>query len=353
MSSQPVIESNGIFGVYGQAITDSFAFLLGQVVGTRIASGRVIVGGDTRSSTPALKESLIAGVLSTGCEVYDVGILPIPALFFAKDRFWGDAAVMVTGSHRPIQENGFKVTLGKLPPTAVDMQEMIEMIQAQGPFSSGSGQLYIQNTLEPYASFLVARFVPADPLRVVIDAGNGTMRGVAVPILLSLGYEVTERTFDSESLLMPDPTWPENQAVVSKAVLDNQAHLGVAYDGDGDRVVFFSEQGRVLPPEQVLILLACALLSHQPGSQVVYEASCGAPMASRIRKMGGTPVPVDLASTELKRAFFEKGAILGGDGRGHYFFRAMGGDDALYATLVLLRLIAPERGVESLLADYA
>ena len=347
------IEPGGICGLYGQEITDPYAERLGQAIGTRIAGGRVIVGGDLRSSTPALKQALILGILSTGCEVYDVGLLPTPALYFAKDRFWGDGAVMVTGSHRPVQENGFKITLGKFPATSVDLEQLQEIIQHKGPFASGSGTLYIQNSLEPYASFLVARFVPVDPLRIVINAGNGTMRWVAAPILLSLGYEVVECTYGAEDEFVPNPWLPENQVLLTRTVLDRQANIGIAYDGDGDQVVFVSEQGRVLTPEHVLVLLARALLVHQPGRQVVYDATFAPFVANEIRKVGGNPVPLDIPVDQLKRAFLERGAVLGGDSWGHYFFRSMGGDDALFATLVMLRFMSLNKtGLEPLIADY-
>ncbi len=354
MSPHTGAESGCIYGVYGQEITDSWAKLLGQAIGTRVAGGRVIVGGDMRPSTPALKRSLIAGILSTGCEVYDVGVLPTPALYFAKDRFWADGTVMVTASHRPLRENGFKIMLGKFPTTGVDIEQLQETVSNRGPFASGSGRLYVQNSLEPYASFLVARFVPADSLRVVVDTGNGTMRQVAVPILLSLGYEVIERGYESEETFSPDPALPENQAALVQAVLEQEAHLGVAYNGDGDQVVFVSERGRVLTPEQVLVLLVRALLVYRPGSTVVYDAAYAPFVATEIRKVGGEPVPLAAPAAELKRAFLERGAILGGDSSGHYFFRSMGGDDALYATLVVLRLIGDQRkSVEAFLAECA
>ncbi len=332
-------EPNTICGIYGRDITEPVAETLGQAIGTRMAGGRMVVGGDTRPSTPALKQALVDGLLKTGCEVYDVGTLPTPALSFAKDRFWADGAVMVTASHRPIEENGFKITLGKLPTTATEIRELQEMVSHQGPFASGSGQQHIQDTLGPYISFLVARFVPADPLRVVVDAGNGSMHQVAVAVLRSLGYQVVERTFESDTLIAPNPALPENQAILRQLVLEHQAHLGIAFDADGDQVLFVDQAGHTLKPEHALILLARALIVYQPGSRVMYDDSFSPFVEHEVRKLGGIPTPVHVISSELKRDFLEHGAILGGDHWGHYFFRAMGGDDALYAALVILRFI--------------
>ncbi len=338
--------------ICGADITPVYAKQLGQAIGTRMAAGRIVVGGDTRSSTPALKEALIEGLLSTGCEVYDVGTLPTPVLSFAKDRFWADGTVMVTASHRPAEENGFKIVLGKFPASPTDIQELLNAVANDGPFASSIGERSLHDTLEPYASFLVARFVPADPLRVAIDTGNGAMRRLAAPILLSMGYQVTEREYALTDALMPDPSSAARIEALTKVVLDNRAHLGVAFDGDGDRVVFVGDRGRVLGPDQVLALLARTLLVYQPGSQVIYD-DCYAPfVAETVRQYGGVPIQHSIAGSDLKRAFMERGAVLGGDRWGHFFFRAMGGDDPLYATLVLLRLVGrTENGLESLLAS--
>jgi len=338
--------------ICGAEITPNYAELFGCAVGTRMAAGRVVVGGDMRPSTPALKEALIKGLLSTGCEVYDVGILPTPVLSFAKDRFWADGTVMVTGAHRPPEENGFKVTFGKFPATPIDMEELLVAVDNGGPFACGPGRLVYEDTLEPYASFLIARFVPADPLHVALDTGNGTMRMLAAPILTTLGYQVTERTYTSTDLLIPDPSADAYIATVIRTVLDAQADLGVAFDGDGSRVIFVSEQGRVLSPDLVLALLVRALLPYQPGSQVIYDEGYAPFIADIIRRYGGVPTRLATVGSGMKRAFLERAAVLGGDRWGHYFFRSMGGDDPLYTTLVLLRLLGRAReGLEALIAD--
>jgi phosphomannomutase/phosphoglucomutase len=336
-------DTNEIHGIYGPEINEEFARTLGQAIGTRLAGGRLVVGGDVRPTTPALKEALIDGALTTGCEIYDVGILPTPVLYFAKDRLWADGAIMVTGSHHPIQENGFNITLGKLPTTEIEISEIGENIAAGGPFASGAGELYTHDILQPYASFLVARFIPADPLSVVVDANNGSMSHVARTILSYLGYELLEcndsPSGNSEDRI-PDPHLPENLALLSRSILTNGAQLGVAYDGDGDQVVFANEQGTVLTAAQTLVLFARALLLYQPGSLIVYDESFAPFVAEEILKVGGKPQPLRATSMGIKRTLLEQGAVLGADTRGHYFFRVMGGDDALYATLVMLRIVS-------------
>jgi phosphomannomutase/phosphoglucomutase len=347
MTFKAAIEANRIHGIYGQEIDEPFARLLGQAVGTRLAGGRLVVGGDVRTSTPALKESLIAGVLSTGCQVYDVGILPTPVLHFAKDRLWADGVVAVTASHRPATENGFQISLGKLPTTDTEMHELWQIVQSRGPFASGAGTLYQHDILEPYGSFLVARFIPATPLRVVVDAHNGCMSQVADAALGFVGYDVVEQNCVPDGHfgdLVPDPFLPENMSSLSRSVLTHQAQLGVAYDGDGDSVVFADEQGTVLTPEQTLILFAHALLVYQPGREVIYDAAYAPYVAEEIRRVGGKPLPLQSSSEDIKCTFLEQGAALGGDLHGHYFFRTIGGDDALFATLVMLRFAGRHDG---------
>lgn len=345
---------NEIHGAYGEDIDETFARLLGQAVGTRLAGGRLVVGGDVRASTPTLKEALVAGAVSTGCEVYDVGILPTPILYFAKDRLWADGAVMVTGSHRPARENGFRVTLGKLPTTEVELSEVRDAIANRGPFASGPGQRHESDVQAPYGSFLVARFLPADPLTVVVDTNGGSMSRVAVSTLRFLGYDVREAgraEGDHAGDHVPDPFLPENLAALSRSVLVNQAQLGVAYDGDGDQVVFADEQGAILTPEQSVVLFAHALLAYQPGSVVVYDGSLASFVEEEILKVGGRPMPLHASPMTIKRTLLEEGAVLGADARGRYYFRTMGGDDALYATLVMLRTVSRYDGtLEPILA---
>ncbi len=348
-------EASEIHGVYGTEIDESFARLLGQAVGTRLAGGRLVVSGDVRKSTPALKEALIAGALGSGCEVYDVGTTPTPILYFAKDRLWAEGAVMVTGSHHPAEENGFHITLGKLPTTEVELAEIRQAVENRGPFASGSGERYSHDIRGPYESFLVARFVPADPLSVVVDANNGTMSEFVLATLRFLGYEVLDCNCapdDGFGGLVPDPFLPENLAALSRNVLIHQAQLGVAFDGDGDQVVFANEQGSILSSEQALVLFARALLVYQPGSTIVYDDRFAPFVSEEILKVGGRPMPLHADSMGIKRTLLEQGAVLGADGKGHYYFRTMGGDDALYATLVMLRIVSRyDSALETIVAD--
>ena len=349
------IEANEIHGVYGKEVDESFARMLGQAVGTRLAGGRLVVGGDARPSTPALRVSFIAGVLSTGCDVYDVDVVPTPALSFAQDRLWADGAVMVTGSHRPTRENGFNITLGRLPSPDIDLAELQQVLKNRGPFASAAGELRRHDILHPYESFLVARFVPESPLTIVLDGNNGSMGETALRTLRDLDYEVIEHNCSPGAGgddRTPDPFLPEHLVSLSRTVLLAQAQLGVAFDGDGDEVVFANEQGTILTPGQTLVLFARVLLLYQPGSEIVYDDSFEPFVAEEILKVGGKPIPLRASPTEIKRKLLERGAVLGADTRGHYFFRAMGGDDSLYATLVMLRVLGRyDSALEPILDD--
>ena len=355
MSLQLDQDANTIYGTYGVDINAAFAGPLGEAIGTRLARGRLVVGGDVRPSTIPLKKALIEGALRTGCEVFDVGILPTPALYFAKDRLWADGSVMVTASHRSAEQNGFKITFGKFPANDVDLSELWQIVQNEGPFASGAGMLYEQDIIEPYQSFMIARFVPTDPLCVVIDANNGSMSHVAPRTLDALGYDLLACNCSPQAGFgdrIPDPFLHDNQARLSRSVLTNQAHLGVAYDGDGDRVLFADEQGTVLTPEQTLVLFARSLLLYQSGSEIIYQSSFAPYVSQEILKVGGRPVPLEAGSAEIKRTVLQRGAVLGADRKGHYYFRAMGGEDALYATLVMLHIVSRyDAALETLLSD--
>jgi phosphomannomutase/phosphoglucomutase len=262
---------------------------------------------------------------------------------------------MVTGSCGSFEENGFDITLGKLPASDIDICELRQMVRNKGPFASGAGIVQHHRILEPYVSFLVARFVPVPPLRVLVDGLNGCMGQLAASTLGFLGCSVVERNCDPlpDFGQAPDPLLAENRTALSRAVLSHHAQLGVSYDGDGDTVLFAVEQGTILTPEQTLVLLAHALLPHQPGSQVVYDAGYAPFVADQIRRAGGKPISAGATSGEIRRAFLEQGAVLGADLQGHYMFRAMGGGDALYATLVMLRISAGhENTLELVIADW-
>jgi len=280
----------------------------------------------------------VLGALRTGCEVYDVGTVPTPALYFAKDRFWADGAVMVTGARRPEGDSRFAVSLGKLPATELELAELEQAVEQHGPFAAGQGQLLDSDIIEPYRSFLVAHFVPAQPLPVMVGALCGSPVGVAQVTLRVLGYHVLDCPSPVDGEPASGSVAESLVGTLCRGVRRQGARLGVLYGDNGSRAVFVDETGAVLTPQQALVLLARALLRYEPGSQVIYDERLGSAVADAVRKVGGEPFAVRAGSAGVRRLLLERGAVLGADAAGRYCFRTMGAEDALYATLVMLRI---------------
>jgi phosphomannomutase/phosphoglucomutase len=318
-------------------VDSDLAYLFGEAIGTRLAAGRLVIGGDGQPGSAAVREALRSGAVRTGCTVYDIGTVPTPALYFAKDRLWADGAAMITGTERA-SGGHLALSLGKLPATDLDLAEIEQAVEQRGPFAVGRGQLIRSDIAEPYRSFLVAHFVPAQPLPVVIASEEGNALRIAEETLRLVGYPVIRCPLPSSagSAAVPTPLSPVD--ALCGAVVEHDGHLGAFYTGNGSRVVLVDETGTVLAPPQVLALLARALLRFEPGSQVVYDARLGTGVSREIRRIGGEPTSVGPGPSGVKRLVLERGAVLGADAEGGYCFRTMGTEDALYTTLVMLRI---------------
>jgi len=336
-----------IRGVYGSELNEETALLLGRVVGTRLA-GRwanpvrgIVVGGDLRLSTPSLKASLIEGLRASGAEVIDLGILPTPAFYFGKKRLGAHGGVMVTASHNPPRYNGFKLIFGELPIAPEELETLAGQMEA-GEFISGRGDYRQEEIMPDYIASLCAAFPSLKAQHVVVDAGNGSLSIVAPLVLRQLGQKVEELyctpdgTFPNRD---PNPAVPEHLTDVGQRVLDLGAELGVAYDGDGDRAIFIDGRGRVQPADRTLVLFLRYLLHQHPGASVVYDLKSSSVVAEETLAAGGRPLMERSGHAFVKRRLLTEGAILGGEISGHYFFGELGGDDALYATLFLLKVL--------------
>jgi len=330
-----------IRGVYGAELNEETAHLLGRAVGTRLAGRDCVVGGDLRPSTPSLKAALIEGLRASGAGVIDLGILPTPAFYFGKKRLGAYGGVMVTASHNPPRYNGFKLIFGDLPVIPEDLQAVARQMET-GEFTRGQGDYRQEEILPDYVAFLCAAFPGLKPQHVVVDAGNGSLSNVAPQVLRQLGQRVEELhcipdgTFPHRD---PNPAIPAHLSDVRQRVLDVGAELGVAYDGDGDRVIFIDGRGRVQPADRTLVLFIRYLLRQHPGASIVYDLKSSSVVAEETLAAGGRPLRERSGHAFIKRRLLTEGAILAGEISGHYFFGELGGDDALYATLFLLRVL--------------
>ncbi len=351
-----VFKSCDIRGLYGRELTPEFAVELGRAIGTHLAGGRVVVGGDVRPSTPILKGAVIEGLLSAGCYVLDLGLAPTSAVYFAQARLGADGAVMVTASHNPAGYNGFKMMLGEWPATENDLLALRQRMERRD-FREGQGYWDRADVLEAYQVDISRFFKQGRDLRVVVDAGNGCLSRVAPATLRRKGYKVIERFCEIDGRFPnrnPNPAVAANLAGLGEQVVAGRADLGAAYDGDGDRAVFADEQGRILAGDHVLVLFIRHLLpsARTPGERtVVYDIKCSSVVAEEVERWQGLPRMEPSGHTFIKTALLQEGAALGGEISGHYFFGPLGRDDALYATLLLLQILSETGRPLSALVD--
>jgi phosphomannomutase/phosphoglucomutase len=347
-----IFKACDIRGRYGRDLTPQIAERLGRAVGTELGGRSVVVGGDLRPSTLPLKQALIGGLMGAGCRVVDTGILPTPAFYFAKDLLETEGGVMVTGSHNPPGDNGFKIVLGQWPITEEELATLRRRMELED-FVHGGGKCERVDVVESYKSFIAGKFPVGGDLKVVVDAGNGCYSRIAPEVLGKLGYRVVELFCE------PDGTFPgrhSNPAIAAnlhtlcETVVTTGADLGMAFDGDGDRVVFVDQLGRIVASDYSIVLFARYLLRREAG-EVVYDLKCSSVVPEQVRQAGGTPLIEKSGHAFIKMTLLRRKALLGGEISGHFFFGDIGRDDGLYAALVMLQLLAEAGRDLAALAD--
>ena len=338
-----------------------FALLLGKVHGTAIAARggkRVSVGRDCRSTSAAYAEAVIAGMAGAGLHVYDIGVCPTPLLYFSLFHLDTDGGIQITASHNPSEYNGFKICLGKETLYGAQIQD-IRMKIERGEYSEkAGGKVERYEIIPPYQKHLLAD-VPrlARPLKVVIDAGSGVGGPVAPPLFRRLGCQVWEIACEPDPNFPfhhPDPTVPENLVMLIDKVKQENADLGVAYDGDADRIGAVDENGKILWGDELLVLFSRDVLKRNPNAIVISEVKCSQRLYDDIAKNGGQAIMWKAGHSLLKAKMKETQALLAGEMSGHMFFkeRYFGYDDAIYASLRLLEILANSgKPMSSLLAD--
>lgn len=330
-----------IRGVYGEELDEEIALRLGGAIGSLLEKGEVLVGGDVRVHTPPLKEALIRG-LRAWCEVIDLGIIPTPVLFFAQRTLGIWPCVMVTASHNPPAFNGIKVMLGRLPVRPEDIVEIQRRVD-QGAMSA-KRELHAYRTVDlkgDYVAWIEGTFsgkFTGDPrLKVVVDAGNGCYAEIAPQVFRELGFKVMplfcmiDGHFPNRD---PNPAVPDHLSDLCATVVATKADLGVAFDGDGDRVVFVEDRGQVVSSDQAIVLFVRHLLEAEAGEKVVYDLKCSTMVRREIEARGGIPLMEKSGHAFIKRRMIVEQALFGGEISGHFFYRALGGsDDGLYSAL--------------------
>ncbi len=337
-----------IRGVADRDLPDDVVFALGQGIGSMLLDGggrRLSLGRDARLHSPRIHAALSAGILATGVDVVDLGLVASPVLYFGAHTLDVDGGVMITGSHNPPSDNGLKILFQNRSVAGERLQQLRHVVESKA-FRQGRGNRTEQSVEQAYLQFVGER-LRLGPRRfpVVLDAGNGTGGVVALPLLQSLGFPTVGLACEPDGkfpLHPPDPTVPENLRALQDVVRRTGAEVGIALDGDADRLVVVDRQGRVLWGDQLLILLARAILAEQPGSAFVCEVKCSRTVLDEIRRAGGRPIMWQVGHSRIKEKMDETGAALGAEMSGHLFFahRYLGFDDAIYAAARVLEVLS-------------
>jgi len=316
----------------------------------------VAVGCDNRESSGGLKTAFMAGARAGGLDIVDIGEVTTPMLYFATAHWRLDGGANITGSHNPVTDNGVKmVHPGAAPLSEDEIQELRHTIES-GTFASGHGSTTTRDARDDYFGVLAGLVRPARPLRVVVDAGNGVAGRYGPELLRRIGCDVTELYCESDGRFpnhLPDPEDPENVVDLQAKVLELGADLGLAWDGDADRVGVIDERGRRHEADLVLALLARDLLRRHPGAKIVFDVKCSQALVNDIVGHGGVPVMWKTGHSHLKRKMRDDQILLGGEVSGHIFFgeNYYGVDDGLLAACKVVDVAARESGPASRLFD--
>lgn len=347
--SPTIFRAYDIRGVVGESFTAEAVEYIGRAIGSEAherGQQKVIVARDGRLSGPELSAALIRGLVASGREVIDIGQVPTPVLYFATHYLGSGSGVMLTGSHNPANYNGMKIMLRGETLHGDDIQALRNRIET-GNLLSGEGSEQPVDVAPSYIERIVGDVRLARPLKVVVDCGNGVTGELAPQLLRQLGCEVVELFCEIDGNFPnhhPDPGKPENLVALTRAVVDQQADVGLAFDGDGDRLGVVDSEGKIIWPDRVLMLLAQDVLLRQPGAQIIYDVKCSRHLERVIRENGGEPLMSATGHSLIKARMIETGAQLAGEMSGHIFFkeRWFGFDDALYAGARLLEILASE-----------
>ena len=349
MISEKIFRQYDIRGIWGEDLTSEVAELIGRAFGTYAGKLygrndlRLTVGRDVRLSSGAMADSLIKGLVSTGAEVIDIGECPTPVQYFSLYHLNADGGVMITGSHNPPEYNGFKMSVGKETIYGDAIQE-IRRIISRGSFAEGAGRATSRPVTEDYCKYLSRDGGDLSGMKIVLDAGNGTAGLVAPMLVEGLGAEVTKLFCEPDGNFPnhhPDPVVEKNLVSIIERVKEVNADLGVAYDGDADRLGVVDSAGNIIWGDRLMIVFSRDILRKSPGAKIIGEVKCSQVMYDDIEKNGGKALMWKTGHSLIKKKMKEEKALLAGEMSGHIFFadRYFGYDDAIYATLRLLEIM--------------
>jgi phosphomannomutase len=359
-----------IRGTFPGEVSPELFRLIGRGVASWMAPGaKSLVAGDFRTSTPILKRALIEGLVESGSRVLDAGQIPTPVAYFARRHFEADAVLIVTASHNPPIHNGLKLMVGELPPLPQDFAELRHRVE-DGAFRSSRGSSEELDPVPAYRQWIIERWTPrgmpwrapknsaqAGRLEVVLDAGNGAWSELAPRIFAELGirfhrlYCDLDGTYPNRS---PDCARPGALEALQSEVTKTHSQLGIAWDGDGDRVAFVDDTGSFVTSDEVAALLVRFLLAHQAGARVVFDIKLSTLVRRTVLECGGVPVIERSGHAFIKRRMIEDACLFGCEASGHYFYRELqGGDDGLFSALLMMELVARAGSLRKLRSSLA
>ncbi|CAB5668106.1 Phosphomannomutase/phosphoglucomutase [Comamonas aquatica] len=344
-----IFKAYDIRGIVPSTLNEDVARSVGRAFGqAALAEGErvVAVGRDGRLSGPALSQALMAGLVEAGVDVLDVGMCTTPMLYFAASTLC-TSGIMVTGSHNPKDYNGFKMVLAGRAIYGPEIQALRQTIETERWSLPGGGQVRQADVLEAYTARIVGDVRLSRPIKVVVDCGNGVAGATAPGIFRALGCEVLELFSEVDGTFPnhhPDPSKPENLRDVVRALQETDAELGLAFDGDGDRLGIVTKDGQTIYPDRQMMLFAQDVLSRVPGATILFDVKCTQRLAPAIRAAGGVPEMYKTGHSLVKARMKEVDSPLGGEMSGHIFFkeRWFGFDDGTYAGCRLLEILSRE-----------
>lgn len=348
-----------IRGIVGKELSEEAFELLGRAYGTYLlgfGSKKAIVGHDNRQSSASYKNAFIKGLLSTGCDTIDVGMVVTPMLYFARKKWKTDGGAMITASHNPPEYNGIKLTQGNGCIFGKEIQKIRKIAESE-KFAGGKGKSVKKGISKEYAKMIAKKIRLKKKLKVVVDCGNGTASPFAPKIFRSLGCRVLELFCDSDPNFpnhFPDPTVPKNLSELVKKVAQEKADVGIALDGDSDRIGVVDDAGNILFGDTLLILFSREILAKNKNATVIVEVKCSQSLIDEVQKLGGQTAISATGHSIIEERMHKENALLAGEMSGHIYFgdEYYSFDDAIYAGARLLRLLSQsEKKLSQMLVD--